>query len=157
MVVGVLLVAGCFAQGKVVLKAGTLILAQLETIIDVASSNVGDDFSLTTAEEINAEGAKIEKGTVLTGRILTIKKSATATDNSEVRLLFDFMKKGESFMTLNALIIAVKRNDKPLEMKFASAPNFSGASVITQKGKNIRLEKGDIFQIKIQEDLKTDN
>ena len=157
MVVGVLLVAGCFAQGKVVLKAGTLILAQLETIIDVASSNVGDDFSLTTAEEINAEGAKIEKGTFLTGRILTIKKSTTATDNSEVRLLFDFMKKGESFMTLNALIIAVKRNDKPLEMKFASAPNFSGASVITQKGKNISLEKGDIFQIKIQEDLKTDN
>ena len=157
MVVGVLLGAGCFAQGKVVLKAGTLILAQLETIIDVASSNAGDDFSLTTAEEINAEGAKIEKGTVLTGRILTIKKSATATDNSEVRLLFDFMKKGESFMTLNALIIAVKRNDKPLEMKFASAPNFSGASVITQKGKNISLEKGDIFQIKIQEDLKTDN
>ena len=149
--------ASCFAQGKVVLKAGTLILAQLETIIDVASSKVGDDFSLTTAEEINAEGMKIEKGAVLTGRILTIKKSATATDSSEARLLFDFMKKGESFMTLNTLIIAVKRNGKPLEMKFASAPNFSGASVITQKGKNIRLEKGDIFQIKIQEDLKTDN
>ena len=153
-----LLAAGCFAQqGKVVLKAGTIILAQLETIIDVASSNTGDDFSLTTAEEITAEGAKIEKGTVLTGRILTIKKSATATDNSEVRLLFDFMKKGDSFLTLNALIISIKRTDKPLEMKFASAPNFSGASVITQKGKNIRLEKGDIFQIKIQEDLKTDN
>ena len=32
-----LLVAGCFAQqGKVVLKAGTEIRAQLETIIDVA-------------------------------------------------------------------------------------------------------------------------
>ena len=157
MVVGVLLAAGCFAQGKVVLKAGTIILAQLETIIDVASSNTGDDFSLTTAEEITAEGAKIEKGTVLTGRILTLKKSATATDNSEVRLLFDFMKKGDNFMTLNGLILSVKRADKPLEMKFASVPNFQGATSITQKGKNIRLEKGDIFQIKIQEDLKTDN
>ena len=93
----------------------------------------------------------------MTGRILTLKKSANATDNSEVRLLFDFMKKGDSFMNLNALIISVKRTDKPLEMKFTAAPNFPGATVISQKGKNVRLEKGDVFQIKIQEDLKTDN
>ena len=132
-------------------------MAQLETVIDVASSNTGDDFSLTTAEEINAEGAKIEKGTVLTGRILTLKKSAGAADNSEVRLLFDFMKKGDNFMTLNGLILSIKRNDKPLEIKSTAASNFPGASVITQKGKNILLEKGDIFQIKITEDLKTDN
>ena len=112
---------------------------------------------MTTAEEINAEGAKIEKGTVLTGRILTLKKSAGATDNSEVRLLFDFMKKGDNFMTLNGLILSIKRNDKPLELKSSAAPNFPGASIITQKGKNILLEKGDIFQIKITEDLKTDN
>ena len=129
----------------------------METVIDVAGSNAGDDISLTTAEEINAEGAKIEKGTVLTGRILALKKSAAATDNSEVRLLFDFMKKGDNFMSLNGLILSIKRSDKPLEVKSAAAANFPGASVITQKGKDIRLEKGDIFQIKIQEDLKSDN
>ena len=86
-----------------------------------------------------------------------MKKSASAADNSEVRLHFDFMRKGDNFMTLNGLILSIKRNDKPLEIKSTAASNFHGASVITQKGKNILLEKGDIFQIKIMEDLKTDN
>ncbi len=152
----------CLAQQtepnqKVTLKAGTMITAQLENIIDAAASNPGDDFTLTTTEEINSAGIKIEKGAVLMGRIGGLKKAAGAADTSEVKLLFDFLKVGTSFIGLKATVILVKRNDQALDLKLAPLPNFAGATSISKKGHDVRLEKLDIFQFKVDEDCSSDN
>lgn len=164
----------CFAQqndsntdqkngGNVILKAGTEISAQLEKALDVENTKNSDDFVLKTVEDITGNGANFAKGTELLGRVVRVKKiDEDADKTSEISLFFDFLKDGDDYLRFKASIISVvpdaaqKENpaaNKIPEMQFAVSPVFKGATVISSKGKNLQIQEGTIFRLKLNEDL----
>lgn len=156
------LAAVCFAQqndsdekdGQVILKAGTEFSGELQNNLDIASSKRGDDFTLELTEDVSGAGKTFDKGTDLTGRVSNVKKSETEDGNSEIRVFFDFLKDGSNYLPLKASVISITRDGKPTDLQFSDSPVFANGTIISKKGKKLQLSKGDVFQIKLDEDLK---
>lgn len=139
------------AQGKVIFKAGTEFSAQLDTSVFTEKNKVGDDVNFVLTEDVTGDGDKILKGSPIFGRIVSIEKIAPKNDTAKVCIMFDFVKKGEDFMSLAASIIAIEPNTEAI--KFSASPTFSGGTTLSLKGKEIQLEKGKIFRVKLMKDI----
>lgn len=164
-------VAICFAQqnnanadgkneGNIILKAGTQLSAQLQQALDVETNQGNDDFVLYLTDEITGGGVTLPKGTELLGRVVRVKKMDSDDPVSEISLSFDFLKFGEDYLSFKAGVLSVAPEDagnatdkKVSEPNCASSPVFKGATVISTKGKNLRLEPGLIFQLKLNKDI----
>lgn len=154
----------CFAQqndantdekngGNVILKAGTLLSAQLQQTLDVEKTKSGDDFLLTLNEDVQGNGVNFSKGTELMGRVVRVKTISGDDNISEISISFDFLKNGDDYLKFKASVIsAVPEGTKP-EIRFDASPVFKGATVISIKGKNLQLEEGLIFKVKLNRDL----
>lgn len=152
----------CFAQqndsntdekngGNVILKAGTELSAQLEQTLDIEKLSSGDEFTMKIMADIEGGGIKISKGNELMGRVVRVKKVASDSEMSELSVFFDFIKDSDNYLRFKADILSVKPESS--ELKFAVSPVFKGATVISAKGKNLHLDEGSIFQVKLNEDL----
>ena len=154
---GILLFPVCFGQQtdekpeRVVFKANTEFSIQLESAVSTEKSNVGDDANFIFTEDVNGEGYKIEKGSLVYGRIVNIEKISTKNATAKVCIMFDFVKKGEDFLTLVATIISVEPNTELI--KFVASPTFEGGTTLALKGKEIQLEKGGIFRLRLIKDI----
>ena len=62
-------------QEKVVFKSNTEFSMQLETALSSETNKVGDDVNFVLTEEINSDGNKLEKGSVVYGRIVNVHDS----------------------------------------------------------------------------------
>lgn len=166
-------VAVCFAQqndpntdakngGNIILKAGTQISAQLVNTLDVENAKSNDDITLKLTEDIKLGDFIIAKDSELMGSVVTCKKAATDAGNSEVSIFFDFLKSGDNFLPFKASVIWIAKIDtatgnfvdhKISGLHFDPSPVFKGATIISSKGKILRLEQGVIFQLKLEKDL----
>jgi hypothetical protein len=155
-----LLAAICFGQqtggnpgnkGKVLFKANTQFPAQIDTDVFTEKNKIGDDVNFILTEDVVGDGDKIEKGSILYGRIVGIEKIAPKNDISKVCIMFDFVKKGEEFVSLVASIISIEASAE--DIKFNASPTFSGGTVLSLKSKEIRLDKGKIFHVKLIKDI----
>jgi hypothetical protein len=147
----VLLFSISFAQEKVVFKANTEFPVQLDTAINTEKNNVGDDVSFVLTEDIIGEGTKIEKGSLVYGRIVSLDKISAKNETAKVCIMFDFVKNGSDFLSLVAVITVI--NPNPEAVKLTASNTFSGGTVLSLKGKEIQMDKGKIFRIKLIKDI----
>ena len=138
-------------QEKVVFKANTEFPVQLETVISSEKNNVGDDVNFDLTEDINSDGNKLEKGSVVYGRIVSIEKISAKNDTTKICLMFDFVKRGNDFMSLVADIVSIEPNAEAI--KLSASAKFAGGTTLSLKGKEIQLEKGKIFKVKLTKDM----
>ena len=148
---GFLLFSISFGQEKVVFKANTEFPAQLDTAINTEKNEVGDDVNFVLTEDMVGEGIKIEKGSQLLGRIVSVEKISAKNETAKVCIMFDFVKNGTDFLSLVAAIMVIDPNHEAI--KLTASTTFSGGTVLSLKGKAIQLEKGKIFRIKLIKDI----
>jgi hypothetical protein len=139
------------AQEKVIFKANTEFPAQLETEVSTEKNKVGDDVNFVLTEDLKGDGDTILKGSTVYGRIVNIEKIAPKNDTAKVCIMFDFVKKGEDFVSLSAGIISIEPNAEAI--KFSPSPTFSGGTTLSLKGKEIELNKGKVFRLKLLKDI----
>ncbi len=157
----------CFAQqndsntdekngGNVILKAGTQISAQLQNTLDVETAKGNDDLVLKLTEDISSGDFTIDKGSELLGGVVSAKKAADDEGSAEIVIYFDFLKKGDDYLPFKAIIISIAADSaggKTSELQLVPSPFFKGATIISAKGKILRIEEGQIFQLKLDTDL----
>lgn len=135
-------------KGRVIIKGGTELSLRLQTDVNAKKATVPMDITLRTAEAVEGLG----KNTEVYGRVVRAEKTSKENDTSRIGLLFDFVKRGEKFLTLSAAVIeVVDKNGEGIE--FAESPTFQGGTVLSLKGKDINLPEGTIIRIKLKEDL----
>lgn len=138
-------------QEKVVFKTNTEFSMQLETAISSDKNKVGDDVNFVLTEEINNDGNKLEKGSIVYGRIVNIQPISDKNDTAKVCIMFDFIKKGDQFISIVAAITEINPNTEAI--KFSASPTYSGGTTLSLKGKEIQLDKGRIFHVKLIKDV----
>lgn len=149
--------AAAFAQTaesnkKILFKAETEFSAQLENQLDAENAKIGEDANFKLTEDVRGEGDTIAKDSVLYGRIVNVEKASDANKKTSlISVMFDFVKKDEEFVPLTASIISAEK--APAGMKFAPSPTFAGGTVISTKGKNLMIDKGTVFRIKLVKDI----
>lgn len=90
------------------LQAGTNLEAQLQSMVDVKKSKVGDEVVLKTTKTIKQNGEVIvPKGSQLIGRITEIKQKTKDNATSKVGMVFDRIQGKNLDMPINASIISV--------------------------------------------------
>lgn len=146
-----LLFSVCAAQGKVVFKANTEFPVQLETAFSTEKNTVGDDVNFVLTEDVTGDGEKMLKGSTVLGRIVSIEKVTPKDETAKVCIMFDFVKKDADFVSLVAAIISLEPNTEGI--KFSPSKMFSGGTTLSLKGKEIQLDKGRVFRLKLTNDI----
>lgn len=152
-----LLCAAGFAQSekpnkKVLFKANTEFSAQIENDLDAENAKVGEDVNFKLTEDVKGNGDTIAKDSTIYGRVVNVQKPSDENDKtSQISVFFDFVKKGEDFVPLTANIVTMEKSADGI--KFAPSPTFDGGTVISAKGKNIKIDKGAVFRIKLAKDI----
>jgi hypothetical protein len=138
-------------QEKVVFKANTEFSIQLETEVNTTKNNVGDDVNFVLTADLSGEGFKLLKGTQVLGRIVNVEKLSAKTDTAKVCIMFDFVKNGDEYITLEAVILTIEPN--PDTIKVAASTTFKGGTNLSVKSKEIQLDKGKVFHVKLLKDM----
>lgn len=137
-------------QEKVVFKSNTELSIQLDTAVSSETNKVGDDVKFILTEEVVNEGNKLEKGSIIFARIVNVAKISEKSDTAKVCIMFDFVKNGENFISVVAAITAIDPNTEAI--KLTASPTFNGGTTLSLKGKEIQLDKGRIFKVKLIKD-----
>ena len=88
--------------------AGTNLEAELQSVIDVRKSNVGDQVVLKTTKAIKQNGeVVVPKGAKLIGRITEVKRKTKDDATSKVGMVFDRIQGKELDMPVNVSLVAV--------------------------------------------------
>ena len=91
-----------------VLEAGTTLEAQLQSVIDVRKSQVGDEVVLKTTKNIKQTGeVVIPKGTQLIGRITEVKQKTRDAARSKVSMVINQIKGKELYMPVDLSIVSL--------------------------------------------------
>lgn len=134
-------------EGSVILKAGTELSARLQNTIDAKKANVPMDITLRTTADVES----IRKNTEVYARVVRVEKTSDKNDTSRIGLLFDFVKKGDKFLPLDAKVVGVEKNGESIE--FNESPTFEGGTVLSLKGKDINLAEGTVIRLRLNENL----
>jgi hypothetical protein len=154
----------CIAQdsdsqtaGNIILKAGSRVSGVLLSNLDVEKTKNSDDFVLILSEDIKGGGVEILKGTEIMGRVVSVKAITADNNTSEICLFFDFIKLADDYLTFKANVISITSDnatEKNSSMfKIEPSPSFKGASIISTNGKNLVIEAGLHFQLRLNQDL----
>lgn len=140
------------SKGKILFKANTEFSAQVENEINAERTKIGEGVDFILTEDVKGEGSTIAKGSPLYGRVVNVEKASADNNNiSQISVLFDFVKLGDDFVPLTAAIVSVAEN--PDNIKFAPSQVFDGGTVLSLKSKNLHLDKGRVFRIKLVKDI----
>lgn len=90
------------------IATGTSLEAQLESMVDVKKSKVGDEVILKTTKAIKQNGETVvPKGSKLIGRITEVKQKTKDNATSRIGMVFDRLQGKELDMPINASIVSV--------------------------------------------------
>ena len=90
------------------IQAGTSLEAQLQSMVDVKKSKVGDEVILKTTKTIKQNGEVIvPKGSQLIGRITEVKQKTKDNATSKIGMVFDRIQGKNLDIPINASIISV--------------------------------------------------
>jgi hypothetical protein len=91
-----------------ILEAGTNLEAQLQSVIDVRKSQVGDEVVLKTTKNIKQDGeVVVPKGTQLIGRITEVKQKTKDDAASKVSMVINQIKGKELNMPVDLSIVSL--------------------------------------------------
>lgn len=102
--------ASATGSGEVgsVLAAGTSLEAQLQSMVDVKKSRVGDQVILKTTKAIKQNGETVvPKGSRLIGRVTEVKQKTKDNALSKIGIVFDRLQGKELDMPINASIVSI--------------------------------------------------
>lgn len=146
------LAQGSESENKVIFKANTEFSAQIDNEIDTDKDSVGKDINFIITEDVKGEGTDILKGTAVYARVVNVEKASGQNGNtSKMCILFDFVQIDGNFVSLTAAIISIEGN--PPDIKFEKSATFAGGTTLSTKGKNLRVDKGKVFRIKLLKDV----
>lgn len=95
-------------SGESVLQTGTNIEAQLQSMVDVRKSKVGDQVILKTTKTIKQNGeVLVPKGTNLVGRITEVQRKSKENATSRVGMVFDRIQGKRLDTPINLSIVSV--------------------------------------------------
>lgn len=90
------------------IQAGTMLDAELQSMVDVKKSKVGDQVILKTKKAIKQNGEVIvPKGTQLIGKITEVKRRTKDNATSRVGMVFDRIRGKNLDVPINASIVSV--------------------------------------------------
>lgn len=135
-------------KGKV--KANTQFAAKITRTIDAESSSVGEDVNFVLTSDVQGDGMTIPSGSEVYARIVRVEKFSSDNKNSRISIMFDFVQSGEDFMTCKAVIIGI---DQMADVKMESSETFEGGTILTLTGKNLKIDEGKVFQVKLIKDI----
>ncbi len=138
-------------QEKVIFKANTEFSIQLETAFDTEKNSVGDNVNFILNEDVNGDGQKMLKGSLVYGRIVSVEKISAKNDTAKACIMFDFVKNGGDFISLVAAVIAIEPNTESI--KLSASKMFSDGTLLSLKDKEISMDKGRIFRVKLTKDI----
>lgn len=96
------------SQDSPLIVTGTSLEAELQSMIDVRKSNVGDEVVLKTTKAIKQNGeVVVPKGANLIGRITEVKRKTKDDASSRVGMVFERIQGKGLDMPINASIISV--------------------------------------------------
>lgn len=137
---------------KILFKANSEFSAQIESGLDAETAKIGEDVNFKLTEDFKGESETIVKDSELYGRIVNVQKASDdKSKTSLISVMFDFVKKGDDFVSLTANIISVEQSSD--QIKFEPSPTFAGGTILSLKGKNIKIDKGVVFRIKLAKDI----
>jgi hypothetical protein len=136
------------AKGKV--KANTQLTAKITKTIDAANCNIGEDVNFVLTGDVQGDGMMIPGGSEMYARIVNVEKLSEKNKNSQISIMFDFVQSGEDFMTLKAIILGV---EQMADVKTEISDTFEGGTVLTIKGKNLKIDEGSVFSVKLIQDV----
>ena len=120
------------------LSAGTSLQAELESVIDVRKSEVGDQVILKTTKAIKQNGEVIvPKGANLIGRITEIKRKTKDDATSKVGMVFERIQGKNLDIPVNASIVSIvsgSANAAAGDLFAADAMGSGSASGSTRTG-----------------------
>jgi hypothetical protein len=116
------------AAGSMI-AAGTNLEAQLQTMVDVKKSKVGDAVILKTTKAIKQNGETVvPKGSKLIGRITEVKQKTKDNATSRIGMVFDRLQGKELDMPINASIVSVATAQVNAAAGDLFATDMSGSS-----------------------------
>lgn len=133
--------------GNVVLEKGAEFSAALQTAINAEKAKIADDVKFETTADVKG----LDKGTEIIGRVVRAEKISGENKTSKIGVLLDFIKDGDDFMPVDAVIVSVEGDKEGI--KFEQSPVYGGGTLMTLDGKNINLKKGTILRFKLEKDL----
>jgi hypothetical protein len=140
------------ANKKILFKADTEFSAEIENPLDAETAKVGEYVNFRLTEDFRGENDTIVKNSELYGRIVNIQKASDDNDKTYlICVMFDFVKKDDEFVPLTATIVAVDKSSG--EIKFEPSPTYDGGTILSMKGKNIKIDKGAVFRIKLAKNI----
>ncbi len=139
---------GSAAKGKV--KANTQLSAKITKTIDAESSNVGEDVNFVLTGDVQGDGMTIPGGSEIYARIVNVEKLSADSKNSRISIMFDFVQSGEDFMTCKAVILGI---ETMADVKMESSETFEGGTILTLSGKNLRIDEGKVFKVRLIKDI----
>lgn len=140
-------------QDKMMAQTETQFSAELLDTIDVGKSKRSDSFQLKLNDDVKIGNKTLDRGTKINGRVVRSRKMSKDKDSSLVSLYIGSVNEGSKYFRFNATVVSVGETDQTpgAEIQFSTSPNFQGATIITMKGKNLRFEKGAVFQMKLEQ------
>jgi hypothetical protein len=113
------------------LSAGTSLEAQLESVIDVQKSEVGDQVVLKTTKAIKQNGEVIvPKGANLIGRITEIKRKTKDDATSKVGMVFERIQGKNLDLPVNASIVSIVSGSASASASAAAAGDLFAADAM---------------------------
>jgi hypothetical protein len=139
---------GSEAKGKV--KANTQLTAKITKTIDAESCNIGEDVNFVLTGDVQGDGMTLAGGSEMYARIVNVEKLSGDRKNSEISIMFDFVQSGEDFMTLKAVILGI---ENMADVRTETSDTFEGGTVLSTKGKNLKINEGSVFTVKLIKDV----
>ena len=111
------------------IAAGTSLEAQLQSMLDVKKSKVGDEVILKTTKAIKQNGETVvPKGSKLIGRVTEVKQKTKDNATSRIGMVFDRLQGKELDMPINASIVSVATAQVNAAAGDLFATDMSGSS-----------------------------
>ena len=139
------------AQGKILVKANTQFSVQLETSAYTDKNTTGDDVKFVLTEDLIGDGVKFLKGSQVFARVVMVEKFSSSNDTAKICVMFDYIKNENDFISFVGTIMAIDPN--PEAIKLIDATKIIGSTTLSLKGKDIQLDKGRIFRVKLIKDV----
>jgi hypothetical protein len=125
------------------IMAGTNLEAQLQSMVDVKKSKVGDEVILKTTKAIKQNGEVIvPKGSQLIGRITEVKQKTKDNATSKVGMVFDRIQGKNLDMPVNATIVSVAAAQVNAAAGDLFATDLSGSSSTSGRASTGRSSSG---------------
>lgn len=138
----------------VVIKADTEFSAKTSQSLSAETAKPGDDFNLTLTADLKCQEGSILKGAEVYGRILKVQKLSGENSGSEVTILFDYIKSGEEFISLHAVVTAIE--GMPDAIKIVHSETIPGGTILSLTGKNLAVQQNTVLRLKVTNDTGSD-